>query len=147
VLILALLSALLASDTPIGKAVRALLIDSPAKADWRTTPFRILVRLIVMSALVAFIVGAIVSGPEWIMLFGLGDLTIYLDVGAILLLTSVAAWGRLSLTRVVHFARNTTRSFVARRNRRRGRTRVSHLRKPRSPSSSDDEAGCAWAFA
>jgi len=143
VLILALCAVLLTSDTPIGKAVRGLLIDAPAKANWRTASPKIIVRLIVIVALVVFIIGA----PEWIMMFGLVDLTIYLDVGVMLLLISVAALGRSSFTYMVRFAGNIARSLVARWNRRRGRTRVSHLRKPKSPPADDDEAGYGWAFA
>jgi len=120
-----------------------LLIDASAKANWRTTPLKIIVRLIVIAALVAFAIYA----PEWIMLFGVGDLMMYLDVGVILLLISVADHGRSFFARVVRFSGNIARSVVARWNRRRGRTRVSHLRKPKSLSSDDDEAGYGWAFA
>lgn len=141
--LLALCAVLLTTDTPIGNAVRALLIDASAKANWRTTPLKIIVRLIVIAALVAFAIYA----PEWIMLFGVGDLMMYLDVGVILLLISVADHGRSFFARVVRFSGNIARSVVARWNRRRGRTRVSHLRKPKSLSSDDDEAGYGWAFA
>jgi hypothetical protein len=142
-LILAVLAVLLSLYTPIGKAVRALSIDAASKANWRTTLLKIIVRLIVIVGLAVFIIWA----PEWIMLFGLGDLTIYLDAGVIVLLISVAAHGRSSFARVVQFAGNTARSLVTRWNRRRGRTRVSRLRKRKSPSPNDDEAGYGWAFA
>lgn len=138
-----LCAVLLTTDTPIGNAVRSLLIDAPAKADWCTISLRIIVRLIVIAALVTFVIYA----PEWIMMFGFGDLMMYLDVGVILLLLSVAEHGRSFFTRVVQFSGNITRSLVARRNQRRGRTRVSHLRKTKLPSSNDDEAGYGWAFA
>jgi len=141
--LLALCAVLLTTDTPIGNAIRALLIDAPAKANWRTTSLKIIVRLIVTAALVAFVIYA----PEWVMLFGFGDLMMYLDVGVILLLISVADHGRSFFTRVVRISGNIARSLVARWNRRRGRTRVSHLRKPKSLSSDDDEAGYGWAFA
>ncbi|MGH6889659.1 MAG: hypothetical protein ACREHF_10755 [Rhizomicrobium sp.] len=143
VLILALCAVLLTSDTPIGNAVRALLIDAPAKASWDATPLKLIVRLIVIVALAAFVIYA----PEWIMLFGFGDLMIYLDVGIILLLISAADHGRSSFTSVARFAGNIARGLVARWNRRRGRSRVSHLRKPKAPSSNDDEAGYGWALA
>jgi len=144
-LVLALCTALWAPDTLIGKTLRAILIDAPAKACRRATPLQMIVGLIVLFSLAAFVIGA----PEWIALFGLGDLASYLDVGLILLVTSAAAHLKSPLARVVRFARDVSARVVARCGRIRGRNRLSRPRRPKAPPTPDDdgEAEREWAFA
>src|SRR5580700_9246191 len=85
-LLLAMCTALWAPDTPIGKSLRSVLIDAPAKTLSRATPLKLVIGLIVFLALVVFIFGA----PELVALMGLSDLYFYLDITVISLLLSTA---------------------------------------------------------
>lgn len=140
-LILALVAALWAPDALIGKTLRHVLIDAPANAYRRATPLRAAVGFIVFFGLIAFVLAA----PEWTALFGIGDLAAYLDVGVILLLTSVVGRLKSLLVRVVLFAHHFTARVGARMQRR---IRSSRPRKPRTPPTTDDDgADWGWAFA
>ena len=48
-LLLALCAALWAPDTPIGKSLRVVLIDAPAKTLSRATPLKVIIGLFVSS--------------------------------------------------------------------------------------------------
>jgi hypothetical protein len=54
-LLLALCAALWAPDTPIGKSLRVVLIDAPAKTLSRATPLKVIIGLFVFLALIVFI--------------------------------------------------------------------------------------------
>src|SRR5580658_10897998 len=85
-LLMALCAALWAPDTPIGKSVRVVLIDPLAKTLSRATPLKVIVGLAVFLALAVFII----SAPELVAIMGLSDLSIYLDLTIISILTSTA---------------------------------------------------------
>lgn len=126
-----------ASDTPLGKRLRSLLVDAPVTAFRGATPRQLIVGLIVLCSLTAFVIGA----PEWIALFGLGDLAAYLDVGLILLLSSAVLRLRSLLARAAPVVRGIIVRVIPRRGqgRRRGR------RPRRTALSPDDDGGPAWA--
>ncbi|MDR3528678.1 MAG: hypothetical protein P4L57_15515 [Rhizomicrobium sp.] len=142
-LVLAFCAALWAPDTLIGNTMRAMLIDAPAKAYRRATLLQMIVGLIVLFSLAAFLIVA----PEWITLFGFGDLASYLDVGLILLLTSAAERLKSPCVRMVRFARDITARVVARWGRARGRNRLSRPRRPKALPTSDDDGGAEWDWA
>jgi cobalamin biosynthesis protein CobD/CbiB len=141
-LLLALCAALWAPDTPIGKAVRNVLIDLPAKTLSRATPLKVIVGLIVFLALVAFIV----SAPELVAIMGLGDLSIYLDFTIISLLVSTAARLKSVLAYAIRLIRGIAQSNIPQWRRAGRRNRLSHPRRPKSPPS-DDEGGAEWGWA
>jgi hypothetical protein len=141
-LLLALCAALWAPDTPIGKSLRVVLIDRPAKTLSRATPLKVIVGLTVFLALIAFII----SAPELVAIMGLSDLYFYLDITVISILMSTA----VRLKSVVAYAIRLVRGIAARdipQWKRAGpRSRLSHPRRPKSPPS-DDEGGAEWDWA
>jgi cobalamin biosynthesis protein CobD/CbiB len=141
-LLLALCAALWAPDTPIGKSLRVVLIDRPAKTLSRATPLKVIIGLIVFLALVAFII----SAPEFVAIMGLGDLYLHLDITVISILMSTA----VRLKSVLAYATRLVRGIAARdipRWKRAGpRNRLSHPRRPKSPPS-DDDSGTEWGWA
>jgi hypothetical protein len=141
-LILALCAAAWAPDTLIGKSLRVMLIDAPARKLSRATPLKMIIGLTVFIALAVFIFGA----PELAALMGLSDLYFYLDITVISILMSTT----VRLKSVVAYALRLVRGIAARdilRSKRRGsRDRLSHSRRPKSPPS-DDEGGAKWGWA
>ena len=141
-LLLALCAAVWAPGTLIGKSLRVVLIDAPAKTLSRATPLKMIVGLIVFFALVVFIFGA----PELVALMGLSDLYFYLDITVISMLMSTA----VRLKSVLAYAIRLVRGIAARDSpqwKRAGpRNRLSHPRRPKSPPS-DDEGGAEWGWA
>ena len=143
-LLLALCVAHWAPGTRIGKFVRTILIDRPAEAFSRTTPLKVIVWIAVFAIAVAIAI----SAPEWVALFGFGDLVAYLDVGVILLLASAVERSRVPFARAVGFARRTGAHLVSRWNRGRRRSRLSRPNRPKAPPGDDEgPAGWGWAFA
>ena len=141
-LLLALCAAVWAPGTLIGKSLRVVLIDAPAKTLSRATPLKMIVGLIVFFALVVFIFGA----PELVALMGLSDLYFYLDITVISMLMSTA----VRLKSVLAYAIRLVRGIAARDSpqwKRAGpRNRLSHPRRPKSPPS-DDEGHAEWGWA
>jgi hypothetical protein len=140
-LLLALCTVVWAPDTLIGKSLRVVLIDAPAKALSRATPLKVIIGLIVFLALVVFIFGA----PELVALMGLGDLYFYLDITVISILMSTAVRLKSVLAYAIRLVRIAARD-IPRWKRAGPRNRLSHPRRPKSPPS-DDEGGAEWGWA
>jgi hypothetical protein len=142
-LILALAAAVFAPHTPLGKSLRAALIDTPAKALARATPLKIVTGLIVAVILVAILL----SAPEYFAIMGGADLWVYFDITVVTMLVSSAVRlksGALHIIRVSH----AMAGVAARATRMRGRSR--HLRPRRAkpaPASDEGEPQWDWAIA
>jgi len=120
-LLVALCAALLAPDTPIGKSLRVVLIDRPAKTLSHATPLKMIVGLIVFLALVAFIL----SAPELVAIIGLSDLSLYLDITIISILMNTAVRSKSVLAYAIRLVRGiAARTF--RKGSGRGRATVFH---------------------
>jgi len=141
-LLLALCAVLWAPDTPIGKLLRIVLIDRPAKTLNRATPLKVIVGLIVFLALVAFII----SAPELVAIMGLSDLSIYLDFTIISILMSAAVRLKSVLAYAIRLGRGIAARNIPRWKWAGPRNRHSHPRRPKSPPS-DDEGGAEWGWA
>jgi cobalamin biosynthesis protein CobD/CbiB len=144
-LLMALCAALWAPDTLIGKSLRDVLIDLPAKTLSRASPLKVIVGLLVFLALVAFIF----SAPELVAIMGLGDLSIYLDFTIISILMSTAVRLKSVLAYAIRLVRSIAARGIPQRKRVGSRDRLSHPRRPKSPPSDDegDAAEWGWAFA
>ena len=141
-LLLALCAALWAPDTPIGKSLRVVLIDRPAKTLSRATPLKVIVGLIVFLALVAFII----SAPELVAIMGLSDLSIYLDFTIISILMSAAVRLKSVFAYAIRLVRGIAARDIPRWKRAGPRNRLSHPRRPQSPPS-ENESGPEWGWA
>jgi cobalamin biosynthesis protein CobD/CbiB len=141
-LLIALCAALWAPDTPIGKSLRAVLIDPLAKTLNRATPLKVIVGLIVFLALVIFIIGA----PELVAIMGVTDLSIYLDITIISILMSTAVRLKSVLAYAIRLARGIATRDIPQWKRAGPRNRLSRPRRPKSPPS-DDEGGAEWGWA
>jgi cobalamin biosynthesis protein CobD/CbiB len=141
-LLMAVCAVLWAPDTLIGKSLRVVLIDFPAKTLNHATPLKVIVGLIVFLALVVFIFGA----PELVALMGLSDLSIYLDFTIISILMSTAVRLKSVLAYAIRLVRGIAPRGIPQRKRAGPRNRLSHPRRPKS-SPSDDEGGAEWGWA
>jgi cobalamin biosynthesis protein CobD/CbiB len=141
-LLLALCAVLWAPNTPIGKSLRLVLIDRPAKTLSRATPLKVIVGLIVLLALVGFII----SAPELVAIMGLSDLSIYLDITIISILMSTAVRLKSVLTYAIRLVRGIAARDIPQRKRAGPRNRLSHPRRPKLPRS-DGEGGAEWGWA
>jgi hypothetical protein len=141
-LLLALCAAVWAPDTLIGKSLRVVLIDAPAKTLSRATPLKMIIGLIVFLSLVVFIFGA----PELVVLMGLSDLYFYLDITVISILMSMAVRLKSVLAYAIRLVRGIAARDILQRKRAGPRNRLSHPRRPKSPPS-DDEGGAEWGWA
>jgi cobalamin biosynthesis protein CobD/CbiB len=141
-LLMALFVVLFAPDTPIGKSLRVMLIDAPAKTLSRATPRKVIIGLIVFLALVIFII----SAPELVAIMGLSDLSIYLDITIISILMNTAIRLKSVLAYAIRLVRGIATRDIPQRKRARSRNRLSHPRRPKSPPS-DDEGGAEWGWA
>jgi hypothetical protein len=141
-LLLALCAALWAPDTPIGKSLRVVLIDAPAKTLSRATPLKVIIGLIVFLALAVFIVGA----PELVALMGLSELYFYLDITLISILMNTAVRSKSVLAYAIRLVRGIAARKIPQWKRAGPRNRLSHPRRPKAPSS-DDEGGAEWGWA
>jgi hypothetical protein len=140
-LLLALCTALWVPDTPIGRSLRVVLIDAPARALSRATPLKVIIGLIVFLTLVVFIFGA----PELVALMGLGDLYFYLDITVVSILMSTAVRLKSVPAYAIRLVRIAAHK-IPRWKRAGPRNRLSHPRRPKSPPS-DDEGGAEWGWA
>jgi hypothetical protein len=141
-LLLALCAALWAPDTPIGKSLRVVLIDAPAKTLSHATPLKVIIGLIVFFALVVFIIGA----PELVALMGLGDLYFYLDITVISILMNTAVRSKSVLAYAIRLVRGIALRKIPQWKRSGPRNRLLRLRRPKSPPS-DEEGGVEWGWA
>jgi hypothetical protein len=141
-LFLALCVALWAPDTPIGKSLRVVLIDAPAKTLSRATPLKVIIGLIVFLALVVFII----SAPELVAIMGLGDLYFYLDITVISILMSTAVRLKSVFAYAIRLVRGIAARDIPQWKRAEPRNRLSHPRRAKSPPS-DDEGGAEWGWA
>ena len=128
-----------APDTDAGRTLRRALVDAPARM-LNGGPIKVISSLIVVAALIAIMTAA----PEMVVLTGMADMALYLDLVALALV--VGAFDRLKATAAA--AITVTNRVLARATGRvgqpRSRSRGRKARKPSRPSNSDD----AWpAFA
>jgi hypothetical protein len=143
-LLLALCAVLWAPDTPIGKSLRGVLIDNPAKMLSRATLLKVIIGLIVVLTVVVFIFGA----PELVALMGLSDLYFYLDVTLISILTSTAVRSKSMLAAAIRLVLGVAARRISQWKRAGPRSRLSRPRRPKSPPTDDEgDAGWGWAFA
>jgi hypothetical protein len=141
-LLMALCAALWAPDTLIGKSLRVVLIDRPAKTLSRATPLKVIVGLFVFVALLAFIF----SAPELVAIMGLSDLSIYLDFTIISILMSTAIRLKSVFAYAIRLVRGSAARDIPQRKRAGSRNRLSHPHRPKSPPS-DDEGRAEWGWA
>jgi hypothetical protein len=141
-LLLAFCAALWAPDTPIGRLLRILLIDAPAKTLSRATPLKVIIGLIVCFTLLVFIFGA----PELVALMGLGDLYFYLDITVISILVNTAVRSKSVLAHAVRLVRGIATRKTAQRKQAGPRHRPSRPRRLKSPPSDEGDAEWGWVF-
>jgi hypothetical protein len=134
-----------APDTPLGKALRNLLVDVPARMLNRLTPFEVTIGLIVFAWLIAM---ALVA-PELIaMVGGIGDLAICLDAAVLVMLLGTMTRLKLVITQTVRLGRAIGARLDALSSRSRAGHRSSRQRRLRgAPSSDDADSPSSWAFA
>ena len=135
IFLLALAVVALAPDTPLGKTLRAWLIDAPVRATAKLTPAKIVIGTIVFLCLI----GMALSAPELVAMIGFGDLAVYLDAAVIAALVAAAARLRFVLAPTVRLSRNLSARFIGRRNRRKSRNRRSRRHRPLLPPSFDED--------
>jgi len=141
-LIVACLFAAFAPETDIGKACRRVLVDTPARL-LNGSPLKMLVAVIVLLGLVAFAAAM----PEMIAIFGMTDLSIYLDVVALSLIFGAAA-GLKTAGLALARAAKRWRLALTRPRSSRPRVRARRIRKPRRPPPNEDAwSPGAWAIA
>jgi uncharacterized protein (UPF0261 family) len=143
-------------DTLVGKGLRRLLIDLPARMLSRLTPGRIAMGLVVMgaAALVAILFEAeglrllgmaIPEGLVWVAAF---DIATFIDLFAAVAMVVAAArlrGLRDSARAIVAWTRSRVSRIVMRRT---GRSRQRRARRPASrPVQNDDGEGWVLAFA
>jgi hypothetical protein len=141
-LLLALCVMLWVPDTPIGKSLRVVLIDRPAKTLSRATPLKVIVGLIVFFSLVIFII----SAPELAALIGISDLSIYVDITIVSILMNTAVRLKSVLACAIRLVRGIASRDIPQWMRAGPRNRLSHPRRPKSPPS-DDDGGAEWGWA
>jgi hypothetical protein len=142
VLLLAFAVAVYAPNTPLGKIVRAALIEAPAKVLERATPLKVIAGMIVFLLFVAFIAGA----PEWIAIMGAADLWTYLDITVVTILVGSGTRLKYVAIRAIQVSRAIAAGAVTRFNRIKAHGRRLRSRRPKLPPSSD-EAGPQWDWA
>ena len=135
IFLLALAVVAFAPDTPLGKTLRAWLIDAPVRAAAKLTPANIVIGAIVLVCLI----GMAVSAPELVAMIGFGDLAVYFDAVVIAALVAAATRMRFVLAYTVRLSRNLSARFIARRNGHKSRPRQSRRHRPLLPSSSNDD--------
>jgi len=129
--------------------IGAVLAPKSALGRWILEPTRRLAGLTPRKALIAalsalLLLAVVFAAPEMLALFGLADLSMFMDVLALSLLLSAGARLVAARDAVVQAPRRVAQWVrVARRGRHR---RVRTGRRLRPPSS-DDTDGAAWAFA
>jgi hypothetical protein len=154
-LCLALAIAGLAPETPIGRVLKELLIDAPARklARIRRSHVLIAVSIVAMAAVLILIGGRegmyLVGGyvPEGIAWVAAFDIATYLDVFAVIWLAAATVRLRAVWTFAKTALRRAARgpAWLVSRIAARGR-RVRKAR-PSSRPGNDDDGGWAWAFA
>jgi hypothetical protein len=143
-LLLVLCTVLWARDTPIGKSLRVVLIDAPAKILIRTTPLKMALGLVVFLVLIVFIFGA----PELVALMGLSDLYFYLDFTIVAMLINTAVRLKSVLACSIRLLRRRAPREIPQWKRAGSRNRLSRPRRPKSlPSADEGGPEWGWAFA
>lgn len=121
-------------DTNLGKALRRVLVDGPARL-LNGGPLKVFVALVVVAGLVAFAVGA----PELVALIGMADLSVYIELAALsFILSAVTGLRTASRSGVAATRRCFGRAARAPARLRRRRVRTRRTRKPRRQAANDD---------
>jgi hypothetical protein len=134
VFLLALAVMAFAPDTPLGRSLRAWMIEIPARATAKLTPAKIVVGVIVF----VFLIGWAVSAPEIVAMIGFGDLAAYLDVAVIAMLLTAIARVRFVLEHTIRLSRNLSARIIARSTMSNARNRQARRQRPKLPPSADD---------
>ncbi len=135
IFLLALAVVAFAPDTPLGKTLRAWLVDAPVRAAAKLTPAKIVIGAIVFVCLI----GMALSAPELVAMIGFGDLAVYLDAAIIAALVAAATRFKFVLAHTMRLNRTLSARFITRRNAHRSRHRRSRRHRPSLPSSSDED--------
>jgi hypothetical protein len=158
---MALAIALLLPDTLVGKVLRDLLIDLPARQLAKLTPARILFGVIVIAAVGGFIALGKSDGlmlvarslPEAMGWFGALDVATYVDFIGLIVLTAAAVRVREAFGASCAAAARVWRWSMQRAKRLNfiGHRATARRRRPRKttrpPSDGDDRGWCAPAYA
>jgi len=141
-LTIACLFAAFAPETEMGKACRHALVDTPARL-LNGSPLKVFVALVVLVGLVAFAAAM----PEMIAIFGMTDVSLYLDVLALWFIFGAAAGLKTTGLALARAAKRWRLAFARPRSSRPG-VRARRVRKPRRPAPNDDAwSPDAWATA
>jgi energy-converting hydrogenase Eha subunit C len=134
IFLLALAVMAFAPDTPLGKSLRAWMIEIPARATAKLTPAKIIVGAIVF----VFLIGWAMSAPEVVAMIGFGDLAAYLDLAVIAMLLTAIARLKFVLGHTIRLSRTLSARFIARSTRSKARNRQSRRQRPKLPPSADE---------
>jgi hypothetical protein len=140
--LLALAVAVASGDTPLGKYLHALLIETPARVLSGMTSRRAIIGSIVILCLMAMVFFA----PEWVAMVGMGDLFMYFDITIVALLLSTVARSKSVVTSVTRLSRVIASRLHTRFGRPMARSRRVRLRKPKLPKAPDED-GAIWQWA
>jgi hypothetical protein len=135
IFLLALAVMAFAPDTPIGKSLRAWMIEIPARATGKLTPAKIIVGVIVF----VFLIGWAMSAPELVAMIGFGDLAAYLDFAAVAMLLAAVARLKFVLGHTIRLSRTLSARFISRSTRRKARNRRARRPRPKLPPSADED--------
>jgi hypothetical protein len=132
-----------APDTDAGRTLRRALVDAPARM-LNGGPLRVISSLVVVVALIAILTAA----PEMVVLTGMADVALYLDVVALALLVGALDRIKATAAAVIAVTRRVLDRVTGRVGPARSRSRGRKARKPRRPSNGDDAwPGFAYASA
>jgi energy-converting hydrogenase Eha subunit C len=134
IFLLALAVMAFAPDTPLGKSLRAWMIEIPARATAKLTPAKIIVGAIVF----VFLIGWAMSAPEVVAMIGFSDLAAYLDLAVVAMLLAAIARLKFVLGHTIRLSRTLSARFIARSTRSKARNRQSRRQRPKLPPSADE---------
>lgn len=130
-------------DLPLSRMVRRALVEAPAELLQRR-PLLLAARILAVLAITAMAIGA----PELLLVFGLADVAMLMELAMIVMLLSSVA--RLKLVgSAIRSAAASARAVLTAPLSRMGRPRARRIRVIRfkPPRRVDDEDRTAWAFA
>lgn len=139
VFLLVLAVAAASGNTPLGKHLRVLLLEAPARVLNGMTPRRVAIGSVVILCLMAMVLFA----PEWVAMIGLGDLSMYFDITIVALLLSAVSRSKSMAAYATRLGRVIASRFYMRFGGPTARSRHARLRKPKLPKASDED-GAGW---
>ena len=139
IFLLALTVATASGDTPLGKYLRVLLVETPARILNGMTSRRLIIGSVVVLCLIAMVL----SAPEWVAMIGMSDLFMYFDLTIVALLLSAVSRSKSVAAYTTRLGRVIASRFYMRFGRPTARSRHVRLRKPKLPKASDED-GAGW---